>query len=190
MARSLARLETRLRLSDASREKSGGVRVAGHGIAMTRVTTWALQAVIVLLGLGALTFLLVEPQLEGVNAHRTAVQIYFQDPFLAYVYFGSTAFFVALYRAFRLLGALRLTGAVSRSTLAALLSITRCGFVLLGFVAGGTAYILRTGDPADRPPGMAMGLLAALIAGGITWGAARCARRVRAVLPPDDVNLG
>lgn len=147
---------------------------------MNRWITWALQAVVVFVGLGALAFLLVEPHFEGVNAHRSWLEIYFQDPFLAYVYVGSTAFFVALYRAFGLLGELRRAGAVSAATLAALQSIKRCGLVLLCFVAGGTVFIIRFGDPEDRPPGMAMCLLATVVAGGITWGSARLVRRVRA----------
>jgi hypothetical protein len=147
-----------------------------------------LQGVVALVGLAALTFLLVEPHLEGVNAHRTPVEIYFHDPFLAYVYAGSSAFFVALYRAFGLLGGLKRTGAVSAATLAALLSIRRCGFVLLGFVAGGTALIFCLGDPEDRPPGMAMCLLAFIIAGGIAFGASRFARSVGAALPSGELQ--
>lgn len=151
---------------------------------MNRWIASALQSVVVLIGFGVLAFLVVEPQLEGVNAHRSAVEIYCHDPFLAYVYLGSTAFLVALYRAFRLLGGLKHTGVASAATLAALLSIRRCGFVLLGFAAGGTAFIIRDGDPADRPPGMAMGLLAFLVAGGVTIGAARLAHKVRTNLTP------
>jgi hypothetical protein len=48
--------------------------------------------------------MLWEPHLEGRNAHATLFQIYFNDPFLAYAYMASIAFFVALYQAFKLLG--------------------------------------------------------------------------------------
>ncbi len=50
---------------------------------------------VVFLGIGALGFLLWEPHLEGRNAHATTFEIYFHDPFLAYVYVGSIPFFVA-----------------------------------------------------------------------------------------------
>ena len=60
--------------------------------------------VIVLIGLGALVLMLWEPHLEGRNAKATPFQIYFNDPFLAYAYLASIAFFVALYQAFKLLG--------------------------------------------------------------------------------------
>jgi len=62
------------------------------------------QAVIVLIGIGVLALMLWEPHLEGRNAHATTFEIYFKDPFLAYVYVGSTPFFLALYRAFGLFG--------------------------------------------------------------------------------------
>ena len=63
-----------------------------------------LRAVLVLIGVGALALLLWEPQIEGRNAHATTFEIYFKDPFLAYVYLASIALFVALYHAFKVLG--------------------------------------------------------------------------------------
>ena len=71
---------------------------------MKRSSTIFLQVVIVLIGIGALALLLWEPQIEGRNAHATLFEIYFKDPFLAYVYAGSIPFFVALYQAFKVLG--------------------------------------------------------------------------------------
>jgi hypothetical protein len=71
---------------------------------MKRNSTIFLQIVIVLIGIGALALMLWEPHLEGRNAHATLWEIYFNDPFLAYAYATSIAFFVALYQTFRLLG--------------------------------------------------------------------------------------
>lgn len=56
---------------------------------MKRSPTLFLQAIIVLIAVGALTFLLWEPHLEGRNVGATPFQIYFNDPFLAYAYTGS-----------------------------------------------------------------------------------------------------
>ena len=56
-----------------------------------------------LIGIGTLALLLWEPHIEGRNAHATLVQIYFHDPFLAYAYIASIAFFAALYQAFKVL---------------------------------------------------------------------------------------
>jgi hypothetical protein len=62
------------------------------------VPTIFLQAVIVLIGIGALALMLWEPHIEGRNAHATLFEIYFNDPFLAYAYLASIPFFVALYQ--------------------------------------------------------------------------------------------
>lgn len=48
-----------------------------------RLETMFLQAVVVLIGIGALAFLLWEPHLKGRNANATTFEIYFNDPFLA-----------------------------------------------------------------------------------------------------------
>ena len=68
------------------------------------IPTIFLQAVIVLIGIGALALMLWEPHIEGRNAHATFFEIYFKDPFLAYAYLASIPFFVALYQVFKVLG--------------------------------------------------------------------------------------
>src|SRR4029079_14915748 len=61
---------------------------------MKRSSALFLQAAIVPIGIAVGAFLLWEPRLEGRNAHATTFEIYFKDPFLAYVYLGSIPFFV------------------------------------------------------------------------------------------------
>src|SRR5215210_2916938 len=63
-----------------------------------RSATIFLQVVVVLIGIGALALMLWEPHLEGRNAHATPFEIYFKDPFLAYAYLASLAFFVASFK--------------------------------------------------------------------------------------------
>jgi hypothetical protein len=53
---------------------------------MKSSSAWFLQVAIVLMGIGTLGLMLWEPHLEGRNAHATTFEIYFKDPFLAYVY--------------------------------------------------------------------------------------------------------
>lgn len=142
-------------------------------------TALFLQLVTVLLGLGALSFLLGEPHLEGRNAHATIPEIYFKDPFLAYVYVGSVPFFVALQRAFTLLGEVRRTGSFSSATVRALRTIQRSALVLLGFVAGAVVIILATGDGEDRPAGIFMSALVALPTSAIAIAAAMFVRRLQ-----------
>ena len=52
---------------------------------MKRGSTIFVQVVIALLGVGVLALLLWEPQVEGRNVNATLFEIYFKDPFLAYI---------------------------------------------------------------------------------------------------------
>lgn len=149
---------------------------------LKRSTTIVLQAAIVLVGTAALAFLLGEPHVEGRNAHATVFEIYCKDPFLAYVYVGSLPFFVALHRAYRLLGRVRQTGAFSAETVESLRTIRRCAFTLLGFVAGGVVIIFFAGDKDDRPAGFFMALLVALSSGAIATAATLLARKLSQTL--------
>ena len=88
-----------------------------------RSSTIFLQVVILLIGIGALALLLWEPHLEGRNTHATLVQIYFHDPFLAYAYTASIAFFAALYKALKVLGYVRQNKVFSQEAVRALRTI-------------------------------------------------------------------
>jgi hypothetical protein len=149
---------------------------------MKNLSALLLQIAVVLVGLAALTFLLVEPHLEGRNAHASFVQIYFHDPFLAFVYVSSTPFFYGLYRAFGLLRHIRVQGTFSSDSLAALRAIQRCAFALLGFVALGAVFIVLFGDGEDRPAGLFMSLLVASAAGATATTAAILARKLQTAL--------
>jgi hypothetical protein len=122
------------------------------------VPTIFLQAVIVLIGIGALALLLWEPHLEGRNAHATLFEIYFNDPFLAYAYVASIPFFVALYQAFKVLGYIRENKAFSQATVKALRTIKFCALAIIGFVALGELFIML-GDSDDRAGGVFIGVL-------------------------------
>jgi len=125
---------------------------------MKRSSITFLQIVIVLIGIGALAFLLWEPQVEGRNAHATLFQIYFKDPFLAYAYIGAIPFFVALYQAFKVLGYVRQNRVFSQPAVKALRTIKYCAIAIIGFVAVGELFILF-GKSEDKPPGFFMGIL-------------------------------
>ena len=123
---------------------------------MKRSSTIFLQFVILLIGLGSVAFLLWEPQVEGRNAHATQFEIYFKDPFLALIYTGSIAFFVALYQAFKVLGYVGGNRVFSPETVKALRTIRYCALVIIAFVVVAEIFIFL-GDP--EPPGLVMGLL-------------------------------
>ena len=127
---------------------------------MKRGSTIFLQAIVVLLGIGALALLLWEPHIEGRNAHATLFEIYFKDPFLAYVYTASIAFFVALYQAFKVLGFVRQNQTFSQATVKALRTIKYCAIAIIGFVAVSVIFMYPMfGDKDDRPAGVFMCLL-------------------------------
>ncbi len=115
---------------------------------MKRSSTIFLQVVIVLIGIGALALLLWEPHIEGRNAHATLFEIYFKDPFLAWAYTASIAFFTALYQAFKLLGYIRRNEVFSQHSVRALGTIKYCAMTLVAFLVAAEAYlfIVRPGD--------------------------------------------
>ena len=125
---------------------------------MKRSSTIFLQAVILLIGIGALAVMLWEPHLEGRNAHATLFEIYFKDPFLAYAYIASIPFFAALYQAFKVLGYVRQNKTFSQATVKALGTIKYCAIAIIGFVAVGELFIML-GNSDDRAGGIFMGIL-------------------------------
>lgn len=125
---------------------------------MKRGSTAFLQVVTVFVGVAAIALLLWEPRVEGVNAHRTAFEMYFKDPFLAYVYVGSIPFFVALYQGFRVLGYAGQNRVFSEAAVRALRVIKFCAIAIIGFVVGAEVFIMMH-ESDDRAGGVFMGVL-------------------------------
>src|SRR5688572_21415179 len=107
---------------------------------MKRTSTIFLQIVTVLIGIGVLALMLWEPHLEGRNVNATPFEIYFKDPFLAYAYIASIAFFVGLYQAFKLLGYIGQNKVFSLNSVRALRTIKYCAITLVCFIVGAEAY--------------------------------------------------
>ena len=129
---------------------------------MKRSSTIFLQIVIVLIGIGALAFMIWEPHIEGRNAHATLFEIYFKDPFLAYAYIASIPFFVALYQAFNVLGYAGQNKIFSQEAVKALRTIKYCAISIIGFVAVSVIF-MTFGDRDDRPAGVFMRILITLL---------------------------
>jgi hypothetical protein len=127
---------------------------------MKRSSTAFLQAIIVLVALGALAILLVEPRVEGRNAHVTNFEIYFKDPFLAYAYVASIPFFVALYQAFKVLGYAGRDKVFSPAAVQSLRTIKFCALSIVGFVAGAEVFILMH-ESDDAAGGVVIGVVIA-----------------------------
>ncbi len=133
-----------------------------------------LQIFIVIIGLGVLSFLLWEPTVEGVNVGASLSQIYFHDPFLAYVYLGSVPFFIALYKSFKVLGLVKENKTFSLATLTALRTIKYCAQTVVAFIIGAEIFIVTFNHGKDDVTGgVFMGLLAIVGAGTIAILAAR-----------------
>jgi len=138
----------------------------------TRSTVF-LQAVVVLIGIGALALMLWEPQIEGRNAHATLFEIYFKDPFLACAYIASISFFVALFQAFKLLGYVGQNKVFSQAAVNALRTIKHCAMALIAFVMVGEAYLfIAVRGKDDIAGGVFVGLLMMFVSSVIATAAA------------------
>ncbi len=127
---------------------------------MKRSSTIFLQVVIVLIGIGVLALLILEPRFEGVSAHATTLsQIYFDDPFLALVYAGSIPFFMGLYQAFKVLGYTGQNKVFSPAAVKALRTIKYCALVIIGFVVVEEVFIMLNHGSDDSAGGVFMGVL-------------------------------
>jgi membrane-associated protease RseP (regulator of RpoE activity) len=131
---------------------------------MKRGWTIFLQVVIVLLGVGLLALLLWEPQVEGRNVNATLFEIYFKDPFLAYIYLAFVPFFVGLYQAFKILGFARRNEIFFPGSVRALRIIKYCALTTANFILGAEAYLfIFMGVKDDIDGGVMMGVFIILV---------------------------
>jgi hypothetical protein len=119
---------------------------------MKRISILFLQAVIVLIGIVALVILVRFPLTEGRAANLDLFHIYF-DPFILYGYAASIVFFVALYKAFRLLGFIGQNKVFSSDSVKALKSIKYCAIVLSVLIVAAGLYIRIFHSKDDDPAG-------------------------------------
>ncbi|MEN6293974.1 MAG: DUF2975 domain-containing protein [Methanobacterium sp.] len=97
--------------------------------------------------------MIIFPQLEGKNTNADLFSIYFQDPFLAYVYISSIPFFVALYQAFQLLGYIGQNKVFSLDSVRALRTIKYCAIILSILIVMAALYIRIFHAKGDDPAG-------------------------------------
>lgn len=142
-----------------------------------------LQIVIVALGLGVAAVLLYEPHIEGVNANAAALSdIYFDDPFLAYVYISFIAVFVGLYSAFKLAGYIGRGNMCSPESVRALRTVRYCALLFAGLIFAAMAFLtLFTRGEDDIAGGIAIGLFLSVTSLVIAGVSAKLERKARAV---------
>ena len=119
---------------------------------MKRNATVFLQAVIVLIGIVALAILLWFPLTEGRAANLDLFSVYF-DPFILYGYASSLAFFLALYKAFKLLAYIGQNNLFSLTSIRTLRSIRYCAITLSILVVMAGLYIRIFHHKDDDPAG-------------------------------------
>ncbi|WP_025764127.1 DUF2975 domain-containing protein [Dyadobacter tibetensis] len=119
---------------------------------MKKVSIVFLQAVIVLLGMVILAILIRVPLTEGRATNLDLLSIY-TDPLILYGYATSIAFFVALYKAFRLLGYIGQNKVFSSKSVRTLRSIKYCAIVFSILIVAAGLYIRIFFDKDDDPAG-------------------------------------
>jgi len=130
---------------------------------MKRSSTLFLKVVILLIAIGALAGMIWFPQTEGRARNLDLFSIY-RDPFIIYIYIGSTPFFVGLYQAFKLLHLIDADKAFSQGAVNTLKNMKFASLSLIGFIALAEFYI-RFFAHGDDPAGpTALGILASFAA--------------------------
>ena len=119
---------------------------------MKRTSILFLRAVLVLIGMVALFILIRFPLTEGRAVNLDLLSIYL-DPFILYGYVSSIAFFVALYKAFKLLGYIAQDKLFTINSIRVLRSIKYCAIILsvLILIAGLSIVIFH--NPEDDAAG-------------------------------------
>lgn len=131
---------------------------------MKKGSTIFLQVVLIILSVGTLAFMILEPRSEGRNAHAALSQIYFHDPFLVCAYLASIPFFVALCQAFKLLTNIGQNKVFSLNSVKALRNIKYCAIILSAFIIMAAAYIKIFHAKEDDPAGfLALCIVAAFL---------------------------
>jgi len=119
---------------------------------MKQSSTIFLQGVIVLIGIGTLAIMIRFPLTEGRAENLDLFSIY-SDPFILYGYAASIPFFIALYKAFKLLGYIGQNKAFSLDSVKTLSSIKYCAIVLSIFIVMAGLYIRIFHNKDDDPAG-------------------------------------
>ena len=119
---------------------------------MKNIAILFLQGVIILIGVVALSVMIRFPLMEGRAQNLDLFSIYF-DSFILYGFASSIAFFVALYKAFKLLGYIREDKLFSPNAVRTVRSIKYCTIILSVLIALAGVYIMLFHHKDDDPAG-------------------------------------
>lgn len=121
------------------------------------------KIVVVILGIWIFTGLIYFPQIEGRNVNSDWLSLYFNDPFLAYIYIGSIPFFVGLYHIIKLLGLIEKKTFAKKAS-PVLQNIQYCALLNAGFILGAFGFLFMMGVEEDITGVLVLGSGAILIA--------------------------
>ena len=119
---------------------------------MKRISIIFLQSVIALIGVVALIIMIRVPLTEGRAKNLDIFHVY-ADPFILYGYASAIAFFVALYKAFRLLGYIGQNKVFTSNSVGALKSIKHCAIILSVLIVAAGLYVRIFHHKDDDPSG-------------------------------------
>lgn len=119
---------------------------------MKQSSTIFLQVVIVLMGIVALSIMIRFPLTEGRAANLDLFSIY-ADPFILYGYAVSIPFFIALYKAFKLLRDIGQNKIFLLNSVRTLRSIKYCAIILSILIVMAGLYIRIFHNKNDDPAG-------------------------------------
>ena len=119
---------------------------------MKQISIVFLQAVIVLISIVTLAILIWFPLTEGRSTNLDLFSIY-SDKFILYGYTASIPFFVALYKAFRLIGYIGQNKVFTTNSVKTLKSIKHCAIVLSILIVIAGLIISFTHNKEDDPAG-------------------------------------
>ena len=146
---------------------------------MKQRSTIFLQGVIVLIGIAALAIMIRFPSTEGRAENLDLFSIY-ADPFILYGYAASIPFFIALYKAFRLLGYIGQNKAFSLNSVRTLSSIKYCAIVLSIFIVMAGLYLRIFHNKDDDPAGfLAMCIVTTFVSIVVATAAAVFEKKIR-----------
>ena len=119
---------------------------------MRPISIMFLKAVIVVIAVVVLSIMIRFPMMEGRAENLDLLSIY-SDPFILYGYAASIVFFVALYKAFRLLGYIANNRLFSATSINTLKAIKYCAIIISVSIVMAGLYIKVFHNDADDPAG-------------------------------------
>lgn len=126
-----------------------------HLLYMNRGSTLFLKLVLLFIGVAVFAGMIYFPQTEGRAANLDLVSIY-SDPFIIYLYIGSTPFFFGLYQAFKLLNLIDANKAFSQAAVNLLKNMKYASITLIGFIVSALIYIRFNTALGEDPAGPTM----------------------------------